>query len=222
MKKQFFTFFSLVTLFISNATFAQRQEISISPIGFALPRNQLIQYERYVNKYHSITLSGSYNENPRGYSLLPPRTERFQNARLAAGYRYYVPDVGIGDELTMFGSIRAVVDYSSLKLASDARFPIPTDSLRAAGFSLAPELLFGAKITIVKRVTLTGAIGGQYFLKLFPTRQITQNQGYWNAFYWTNDNQDAQFKRNQVMNYRQGWYPSVQVTVGVVLGKQRD
>ncbi|MBD2701682.1 hypothetical protein IC229_13610 [Spirosoma sp. BT702] len=219
--KNFFLLFSL-TLTTGIATFAQQQELSISPIGFALPRNQLLQYERYVDKQQSLTFSLSYNENLRNSLFFnPPRTERFQNVRMAAGYRYYVPGLGIGDELTLFGSVRAIVDYSALRLAYDTRNPVSADSLRAAGFSLAPELLFGAKATFLKRVTLTGSLGGQYLFKLFPTSQITQNQNYWNSFYWTNDNQDAQFKRNVVTHYRQGWYPSIQVTVGVVLGKSR-
>ncbi|GAB3700590.1 hypothetical protein GCM10027592_27700 [Spirosoma flavus] len=219
--KKIFLFLS-VTLTVNTATFAQRQELSVSPIGLFSPKNQLIQHERYVDKQQSLTFSLSYNEKlPNSTFFYPPRTERFQNARLAAGYRYYVPGVGIGDELTLFGSVRAILDYSALRLVNDVRYPVPADSLRAAGISLAPELLAGAKVTFVKRITLTGAIGGQYLFKLFSTSQITQNQDYWNSFYWTNDNQDAQFKRNVVTHYRQGWYPSVQVTVGVVLGKNR-
>ena len=193
----------------------------MSPIGFLLPQNQLIQYERYINMQHSLTTSLSYSGNA-GYGLLlnPPRTERLTTTRATVGYRYYFPGVGIGDELTVFASARAVVDYSNLKLASDPRYAIPTDSLRAAGVSLGPEFLFGGKITLFKRISLSGAIGGHYLFNWFSTEQITRNQPYWDAFYWTNDNQDWQYKRNIVANFRRGWSSSLLITVGVVLGKR--
>lgn len=190
----------------------------MSLIGFVHPKNQLIHYERYVDSRQSLTISLAYNGDQRDYApVKPPRTDHFSNARGALGYRYYVP--GLGEELTFFGSIRAVVDYSTLQLRTDTRFTIPADSLRASGFSLAPELLFGGKATLFNRITVSGAIGLQYFIKLFSTNQLTRNQAYWDHEYWTNDNQDWQDKRNAVTDFRRGWYPSVQVTVGVVLGK---
>ncbi|UFH53333.1 hypothetical protein [Spirosoma sp. KNUC1025] len=198
----------------------QRQELSISPIGLVYPKNQLLQYERYVDKRQSFTVSLGYNADSYRLPLSLPRLERFTNTRGTVGYRYYVPGLGLGDELTIFGSVRAVVDHSSLRLTSDSRYIIPSDSLQAAGFSLAPEFLFGGKATLFNRITLSGAIGLQYLFKLFPTKQITSNQAYWDAVYWTNDQQDWHYKRSVVTSYGQGWYPSVQVTVGVILGKR--
>lgn len=208
-----------LVLTIGFPAFGQRQELSVSPIGFIQPKNQLIHYERYVNNRHSLTASLSYNGSTRGYELLIPyRTDRFTNARTAFGYRYYFPGVGIGDELTIFASARAVVDYSSLKLSPNSQLNIPTDSLRAAGISLAPELLFGGKITLGKRVTLSGAIGTQYLVKLFQTSQLTQDRSYWESS--DSDRGDWQKNRNEAVTFRQGWYPSFLVTMGIMLGKR--
>lgn len=204
----------------TSATFGQRQELSISPVGFIYPKNQLIQYERYVASRQSLTVSFSYNDSQRGYAVkAPPRTDRFTTTRGAVGYRYYFHSV-FGEDVMLFSGVRAVVDYSAFRLTTDSRYSIPVDSLQAAGFSLAPELLLGGKITISHRLTVSGAVGMQYLFKLFPTRQITQNKAYWDAIYWTNDQEDWQFKRNVVTNFRRGWYPSIQFTVGVLLGKR--
>lgn len=202
------------------SAFGQRQELSISPVGFIRPKNQLIQYERYVSERQSLTVSLSYNDYPLvSRWLTPPRTERFTNTRGVVGYRNYFHSV-FGEDVMIFGSVRAVVDYSNLQLKSDSRYSIPADSLRGSGISLAPELLFGGKVTLWKRMTLSGTIGMQYLIKLFPTDQLTRNQAYWNAEYWTNDQQDWQYKRNVAVTNRRGWSPSVLVTVGVILGKR--
>ncbi|GAB4043568.1 hypothetical protein [Spirosoma litoris] len=217
------SFITLFVLSVSAQAFSQRQELTISPTGIFYPSYQLVQYERYLNTRQSLTISLGYNGNDtqkRAYGLIsPPRTDVFTNTRLAIGYRYYIPGLGIGDALTLFSSARMVVDYSNLQLQPDATYPMPTDSLRAAGFSLAPELLFGGKATIAKRITLSGAIGAQYLVKLFSTNQITHNPGYWDSVYWKNDRQDWQQKRNVATHFRQGWFPSIQFTVGVILGK---
>ena len=202
-----------------SPTFGQRQELSVSPIGFIQPKNQLIHYERHVNDWHSLTASLAYNGSTRGHELLIPyRTERFTNARAVIGYRYYFPGVGIGDDLTVFASARAVVDYSLLRLSPNSRLNIPTDSLRAAGISLAPELLFGGKVTLGNRVTLSGAIGAQYMVKLFQTSQLTQARPYWESS--DSERGDWQKNRQQAVTFRQGWCPSFLITMGIILGKR--
>jgi hypothetical protein len=221
MNKRLFALLTSLFSLSSIASFGQRQELSVSPVGLIYPKNQLVQYERYVGLRHSLTASLSYNGDGRLSRFFdPPRTERFSATRGAIGYRYYFHSVFDNGGLMLFGSVQAIVDYSALQLERDARYAIPADSLRAAGFSLGPELLAGGKVTISKRVTVSRAIGMQHLFKLFSTNQITQNRDYWADFYWTNDQQDWQFKRNVVTNFRQGWYPSLLVTVGVVLGKQ--
>ncbi len=150
----------------------------------------------------------------------PPRTEHFAVTRGVIGVRRYSFSSLYDGGFTAFGSVRFVVDYANLQLESDTRYPIPADSLRAAGFSLAPELIIGGKITLAKRITLSSAFGVQHLFKLFSTGQITRNQAYWDSEYWTNDNQTWEDKRNIVVNHRRGWRPSVLVTVGVVLGKR--
>lgn len=218
MRTIFFTLLIGLTILTALSTFGQRKELTISPVGFFYPKNQLIHYEQYVGSRQSLTLSLSHNSSGRGTTLFgPPRTDFFAVTRGAIGYRHYVSL--FGDEVTLFGSIRAVVDYSTLQLRSDSRYPIPADSLRAAGFSVAPELLLGGKITIARRITLTGAVGAQHLFKLFPTTQITRNRAYWDGEYWTQDGQDWQYKRNVVVDYRRGRYPSILLTIGVVLGK---
>ena len=213
----------LLTALIFTAfspAFGQRQELAISPVGFVRLKNQLIQYERYLHAQHSLTASLAYNGSTRGYDLFfPYRTERFTNARTVIGYRYYFPGVGIGDDLTIFASARAVVDYSSLKLSPNSQLNVPTDSLRAAGISLAPELLFGGKVTI-KRVTLSGAIGAQYLLKLFPTSQLTRTRQYWEST--SSEWKDWQSNLNSAVTFRQGWYPSLLITAGIILGKRKN
>lgn len=205
----------------ASSVFGQRQELSVSPVGLFYPKNQLIQYERYLNTRNSLTVSLSYNGSGRGYGLFaPPRTDYFTVTRAVVGYRRYSYSQLLDGAFTVFGSVRAVVDYSVLQLKSDPRYSIPTDSLRAAGFSISPELLLGGKLTILRRITLSGAVGAQHLFKLFPTGQITRNAAYWNSEYWTNDNQTWDYKRNIVVNHRRGWYPSFLITVGVVLGKR--
>lgn len=197
----------------------QRQEVSISPVGLVYPKAQLIHYERYVSPRRSWTASLSYNGSQRGSVLFPPpRTERFTVTRAAIGYRRYLPV--FGDAVSLFGSVRAIIDYSDLRLESVPRYNIPADSLRAVGFSVAPELQLGGKLLILRRISLSGAVGAQHLFKLFSTRSITQNPGYWRDEYWTNDNQTWDYKRRAAVDYRQGWWPSFLVTAGVILGKQ--
>lgn len=197
----------------------QRQEVSISPVGFVYPKAQLIHYERYVSPRRSWTASLSYNGSQRGSVLFPPpRTERFTVTRAAVGYRRYLPV--FGDAVSLFGSVRAVIDYSALQLKSVPAYGIPADSLRAAGFSVAPELLLGGKLLILKRISLSGAVGAQHLFKLFSTRSITRNPGYWGDEYWTQDGQTWDYKRNIAVQFRQGWRPSFLITAGVILGKQ--
>ncbi|GAB3957611.1 hypothetical protein GCM10028805_50630 [Spirosoma harenae] len=223
--KQPFLLVSILLIFIPTVVvFGQRQEISISPVGLLNLRYQLVHYEHYLDTKQSLTFSLGYNGHDntgRNLGILyPPRTDRFTNSRLAIGYRYYIPGLGIGNDLKLFVSARAVVDYSNLQLSTDSRYTISPDSLKAGSFSLAPELLFGGKVTFLNRITLSGAVGGQYLFKLFSTQQITQNQPYWDAIYWTNDGQDWQRKRSATTHFRQEWYPSVQITLGVILGKR--
>lgn len=120
----------------------------------------------------------------------------------------------------LFGSIRAVIDYSSLKLTPNSNISIPTDSLQTSGVSLAPEILFGGKITLYDRLTLSGAIGMQYLFKLSSTDQITRNPTYWSKV-MSEDDENWQVNRNEIINHRRGRYPSIQVTIGVILGKRR-
>ena len=210
-------FFSLLILSASG----QRQELSISPTGFFLPRIQLLQYERYVDSRQSLTFSVGYNGEQRS-QFLSRYVASFSSTRGVFGYRRYFPivDLGLDDDLAIFASVRAVVEYSTMQLQSDSRLSIPTDSLRASGISLAPEFLWGGKLTLFKRVTLAGAIGAQYYVKLLPTAQITRNQAFWKKVN-SEDSENWQANRNNIINYRRGLYPSVQITVGVVLGKRK-
>ncbi|GAB3497239.1 hypothetical protein GCM10027341_17310 [Spirosoma knui] len=201
----------------------QRHELGLSPVGFFYPKNQAIQYERYLGSWQSLTASLSHNSSQRSFSVFdPPRTDHFSATRLAIGYRRYFDLIDGYEGILFFGSVRAVVDYSALQLQSIPKYGIPADSLRAAGFSLAPEFLLGGKITIAKRVTLTGAAGMQHLFKLFSTRQITNNVQYWSDEYWTNDNQSWGYKRNVATSFRQGWYPSITVTINVILNKKEQ
>ncbi len=220
MKSRIYSLLAGLISLSALSAFGQRQELSLSPVGFIHPKDQFIQYERYVDARQSLTVSLSHNGSARGFELLHPRhTERFSYTRGAIGYRYYIPGLGWDEDLTIFGSVRAVVDYSNLQLESDSRYSIPTDSLRATGFSLAPELLFGGKATLFNRITLSGAFGIQYLFKLVPTGQITRNQQYW-AKVNSEDNQGWQVNRSYVTDFRRGWYPSLLFTVGVILGKR--
>ncbi len=220
MQKRLYSLLAGLISLSALSAFGQRQELSISPIGFILPKNQLIQYERYIASRQSLTISLSHTDSRvRNTALFGPnRTDRFTATRGVIGYRNYFHSV-FGEEVMVFGSVRAVVDYSTLQLTANSTLNIPADSMRAAGISLAPELLFGGKITLWKRMTLTGAIGMQHLFKLFSTDQITRNQTYW-AKVQSEDEQKWQDNRNEVIDYRRGWYPSVLVTVGVILGKR--
>ncbi|WP_420151232.1 hypothetical protein [Spirosoma sp.] len=222
MQRRIYSLLAGLVFLTTVTAFGQRQELSISPIGFLPIKNQLIQYERYVDSRQSLTLSLGYIGDHRYYTVLKPsRMDHFWNTRGAIGYRYYFHSVFNDEVVMLFGSIRTVVDYSNLQLASDANFSIPADSLRASGVSLAPELLMGGKITIARRITLTGAVGGQHLFKLFSTEQITRNPDYWRKVN-SEDEENWQLNRNVITNFRRGWYPSVQITVGVVLGKRRQ
>jgi hypothetical protein len=220
MQKCLYPFLVGLLSLTAPSAFGQRQELSISPVGFIHPKNQLIQYERYIASRQSLTISLSHTDNRvRNTSMFGPnRTDRFTATRGVIGYRNYSHWI-IGEEVVLFGSVRAVVDYSTLQLTVNPKFNIPADSMRMAGISLAPELVFGGKVVLWKRLTLTGAIGMQHLYKLFSTDQITRNQGFW-AKVNSADQENWQANRNEVIKYRQGWYPSVLVTVGAILGKR--
>ncbi len=203
------------------SAFGQRQELSISPIGFFLPKNQLIQYERYCGLRHSLTFSVAYDGEPSS-QFLSRHVANFSSTRGVLGYRYYFPLLGfdLGEELAMYVSARAVTEYAAMQLQPDPQLSIPLDSLRASGISLAPEFLLGGKLTLFKRVTLSGAFGMQYYVKLLPTAQITRDQTYWRKV--SSEDADAwQVNRNAVTNFRRGWYPSLQMRVGLTLGKRQ-
>ena len=159
-----------------------------------------------------------HNSSMHGHALLmPPRTHRFSASKLGIGYRrYYDLQNNI---LDLFASVRFLGDYSVLKLEHDPYYPIPNDSLRMAGFSITTDFSLGGKFYLSQRCTLTGALGYQHIAKLFSTENLTRNVAYWNSYYWTNDNQSWDIKRNALVNFRKGWRPSIQVTFGVVLGK---
>ncbi|MFD1139739.1 hypothetical protein ACFQ4C_01400 [Larkinella insperata] len=213
--------FSLILLLLVatlRGAQAQRQEISVSPVGFVHPKFQVVQYERYLGRLNSVVISAYHNSSQHGHALLlPPRVDRFRATKLGIGYRrYYDLQNNI---LDLFASVRVLGDYSVLQLEQVPRYAIPADSLRAAGFSLAADFSVGGKFYLFRRVTLAGALGFQSIAKLFSTQNITQHPDYWNGYYWTNDNQTWDYKRNVTANFRKGWRPSVQVTLGVVLGK---
>lgn len=199
MRSRFFVFLTGLISLSALSSFGQRQELSLSPVGFRYPKNQLIQYERYIRPRQSLTVSLGHNDYK---SFSPNQTDRFTATRGVIGYRNYFHSV-FGEEVMIFGSVRAVVDYSTLQLTAKSSLNIPADSMRATGISLAPELLFGGKVTLWKRMTLTGAIGMQHLFKLFSTDQITRNQQYW-AKVQSEDDEDWKVNRNEVIKYRRG------------------
>ncbi|MBD2754323.1 hypothetical protein [Spirosoma validum] len=74
--------FTGLLLLTTASSFGQRQEFSISPVGFIYTQNQLVQPERYVASRQSLTVSFSYNDSQRNYAVIPPpRTDRFSSTR---------------------------------------------------------------------------------------------------------------------------------------------
>lgn len=209
----------IFSLFSVARTIAQRQEIAISPVGFVQPKWQVVQYERYVGNFSSLVASAYHNSSRYGLAFFkPPGTQRTSLTEIGIGYRQYVNLQN--DLVSLFASVRVLGGYSILQLRSDSQFNIPSDSLRVAGFTLTPDFSLGGKLLIARRITFSGAIGYQYRGQLFSGENITRNPAYWDSFYWTNDSQSWDYKRNKAVNFRQGWRPSIQFTIGVVLGKK--
>ncbi|MGA0558572.1 hypothetical protein ACO2Q8_18065 [Larkinella sp. VNQ87] len=200
---------------------AQRQQFSFSPLGVVYPKYQMVQYEWYVSPLNSVLLSGSFTNAGQRFSFFTPaRTKNITVVKLGLGYRRYI-DLQNG-WINLFVSSRVLVDYSILRLTKPATLSISSDSLRIRGFTVAPEFSFGGKITLTRHVSLSGAIGYQHLFKLFSAQNTTRNVSYWNDFYWTNDNQTWEDKRNSVINYRRGWSPTIQATLDIWLGKKEQ
>lgn len=215
--------FTLTTLLFACMSFFANGQEAYQRIEIAAPlhpfvrtfENYYLQSELYVTPKRSWIATAGY----KGGELweLFFRNGNYKGYRLDLGHRFYMPT----EFRWMQAFATANLNLEAGKLAIREGAFVPTDSLQMKGVMIGPEINFGAKITMFKRVTLTTLVGYRHYFNTFNTDKITSNPSYWRYNDWDNNHQSWEENREYVDNFRKGRYPVVQINVGYVFGRRK-
>lgn len=203
MSKLLICSFLFISLNCFSQTIYKRNEILLPLQPYTLlAGSKFVQYERYQNSKKSFVFTVGHQSTALVYHMWSRMTD-FSGIRADIGRRWYYID----NENTKFRpyiSVNGMFEKSSFKLRNG--FDVPTDSLKAKGFTFAPEINAGIKLILFKRITVNPMLGVRYYFNTYNTDKITKNEKYWAYDDWDNGNPVWQENRKvaELRGFRKG------------------
>jgi hypothetical protein len=212
MKKIFLLFF------VSHFALAQNRkgqfEIT-APLNpwTLLTSSYFLQGEYNNSKIRSTTATLGYQGTAFYFSYFS-KVKKMTGYRADIGQRWYLSNK-IDKYVRPFGGINLSAEYSNYSLKSG--FNVPEDSLNTKGLSIGPEINAGVKFVILKRLTITPALGLRYYVNTHKSQKITQNPSYWAYDDWDNGSLTWQDNRRTIESFRKGFLPIPYLNLGFVV-----
>lgn len=175
--------------------------LPLQPYTF-LAGSKYVQYERFQTSKRSFVFTVGHQSDSFIYHYFT-RMQDFSGFRADIGRRWYY----FKNESAIFRSyfsVNAMFEKSSFKL--DTYLNVPSDSLNAKGFTVAPEINAGFKLILFKRITINPMLGLRYYFNTYYTNKITKNERYWAYDDWDNGNPIWQENRKvaELRGFRKG------------------
>lgn len=204
---------------ICSLSFAQNKK---GQNEIALPLHPWIaltgSYYGEFERFHSPLRSSTFKLGYQGNNFLQFLWSNidFKGVRADYGQRWYLKGE-TSKVFRFFTGINATVEYSKLNL-KDRGFGIARDSMQTAGLSFAPEINAGLKVVVLKHLTVTGSLGGRYYINTIDTKKLTYNRNYWAYNDWDNMKPTWQENRKSVelQHFRKGFLPVPYLHLGWV------
>ncbi len=209
--------------FITLTTFAQKPEVSA---GIPVFNNVYLNFEKPIPKFKNISFTSSiahkfkadgdirFDEIFFGYNI---NSKSIKRTKFDIGFRAYLLNFDKQSWLNMYVGTSLLVGKMSREF-NDFGLNISKDSLQQKAIYFGPEFTAGLKIVILKKITITPAIGMAYFFKSDNSNKISKNPALWYSRDWleldviNKDNTDA--RRKDYINLGFAWQPNIYINFG--------